>query len=162
MKRLVRRVMEALAVLLFAAMLLLFVAQIVMRALGRPILWSDEVLVLLMIWCALLTAAFLIEDRDEVVFDLLHARFPEEVRRWIAFAGAVLAGVIFATATPGVIDYILFLRFETTNILLIPLNLAFSVFGVFVIAVVVRRGMLALGLLRRDWRITLWRIEGQE
>ncbi len=99
-KRLVRRVMEALAVLLFAAMLLLFVAQIVMRALGRPILWSDEVLVLLMIWCALLTAAFLIEDRDEVVFDLLHARFPEEVRRWIAFAGAVLAGVIFATATP--------------------------------------------------------------
>lgn len=162
MIRFARRAMEVVAALLFAAILLLFAAQIVMRALGRPILWSDEVLVLLMIWCGFLTAAFLIEDRDDVAFDLLYAQFPEGARRWIAFAGALVSGGIFAAAAPGILDYIAFLRFETTNILLIPLTWAFSVFGLFVLVVVLRRALLALRLLLPSWRREIARIEGRD
>jgi TRAP-type C4-dicarboxylate transport system permease small subunit len=154
--------MEALAAILFAAILVLFAAQIVMRALGRPILWSDEVLVLLMIWCGFLTAAFLIEERDDVAFDLVYALFPDGLRRWIAAAGTLAVAGIFAAAAPGILDYIAFLRFETTNILLIPLTWAFSVFGVFIVVTLLRRLWSGLRLLGSGWRKEIARIEGRD
>jgi TRAP-type C4-dicarboxylate transport system permease small subunit len=160
--RAARRAMEALAAILFAAILLLFAAQIVMRVLGRPILWSDEVLVLLMIWCGFLTAALLVQERDDVSFDLVYSQFPDGTRRWIALAGTLAVAGIFGAAAPGILDYIAFLQFETTNILLIPLTWAFSVFGFFIVVVVLRRLWSALRLLGPGWRQEIARIEGRD
>jgi TRAP-type C4-dicarboxylate transport system permease small subunit len=160
--RVARRAMEAMAAILFAAILLLFAAQIAMRFIGRPILWSDEVLVLLMIWCGFLTAALLVPERDDVAFDLVYSLFPDGTRRWIALAGTLAVACIFGAAAPGILDYIAFLRFETTNILLIPLTWAFSVFGFFVLVTVLRRLWSGLRLLGPGWRREIARIEGRD
>jgi TRAP-type C4-dicarboxylate transport system permease small subunit len=160
--RALRRAAEALAAMLFAAILLLFAAQIAMRALGRPILWSDEVLVLLMIWCGFLTAALLVPERDDVAFDLVYSMFPDGARRWIALAGTLAVAAIFGAAAPGILDYIAFLQFETTNILLIPLTWAFSVFGFFIVVMVLRRLWSGLRLLGPHWRQEIARIEGRD
>lgn len=154
--------MEAVAAILFAAILLLFAAQIVMRAIGRPILWSDEVLVLLMIWCGFLTAALIVQEREDVAFDLVYGMFPDEGRRWVALAGTLAVAGIFAAAAPGILDYIAFLQFETTNILLIPLTWAFSVFGFFIVVMVLRRLWSGLRLLGPNWRREIARIEGRD
>jgi TRAP-type C4-dicarboxylate transport system permease small subunit len=160
--RLARRAMEALAAILFAAILLLFAAQIVMRFIGRPILWSDEVLVLLMIWCGFLTAALIVQEREDVAFDLVYEMFPDAGRRWVALAGTLAVAGIFGAATPGILDYIAFLRFETTNILLIPLTWAFSVFGFFIVVMVLRRLWSGLRLMGPNWRREIARIEGRD
>jgi TRAP-type C4-dicarboxylate transport system permease small subunit len=157
-----RRAMEVVAALMFAAILLLFAAQIAMRAIGRPILWSDEVLVLLMIWCGFLTAALIVQEREDVAFDLVYAMFPDEGRRWVALAGTLAVAGIFGAAAPGILDYIAFLQFETTNILLIPLTWAFSVFGFFIVVMVLRRLWSGLRLLGPGWRREIARIEGRD
>lgn len=154
--------MEVVAALMFAAILLLFAAQIAMRAIGRPILWSDEVLVLLMIWCGFLTAALIVQEREDVAFDLVYAMFPDEGRRWVALAGTLAVAGIFGAAAPGILDYIAFLQFETTNILLIPLTWAFSVFGFFIVVMVLRRLWSGLRLLGPGWRREIARIEGRD
>ena len=154
--------MEAVAAIMFAAILLLFAAQIVMRFVGRPILWSDEMLVLLMIWCGFLTAALLVPERDDVSFDLVYSLFPDGGRRWVATAGTLAVAAIFGAAAPGILDYIAFLRFETTNILLIPLTWAFSVFGFFIVVMVLRRLWSGVRLLGPGWRREIARIEGRD
>jgi TRAP-type C4-dicarboxylate transport system permease small subunit len=155
-----RRAAEALVAAMFAAMLAIFLANILGRFLfNAPIVWADEVLVLLMLWVTFLAGAFVLDERDHVVFDLACARLPPPHRRWAIAAGLLATAAIFAAAAPALLDYIAFLWRERTNVLEIRLDRAYAVFGVFVVALVAQRAWLAARLWGGDWRAALAEIE---
>src|SRR5258708_7216515 len=87
---------EALSTLAFAAMFVLFLAGIFARyVLGKPLAWSDELIIVIFLWVVFLTEAFVISEREQVTFDGLYDLVGERARRAIQAAGALSVGVMF-------------------------------------------------------------------
>jgi len=147
------RVASLVPALLFALVFLIFNYKIVTRYLEHDeAAWADEVSVILFIWIIFWANAFVVRDREQIVFDLVYRPLPERWKRWLAVARALLIGGIFVWALPGSLDYILFLWRERTPVLNLRLDIVYSCFGIFLIAVVVRSLWLVLRLLGPRWR----------
>jgi TRAP-type C4-dicarboxylate transport system permease small subunit len=158
--RALRRIVEAAVITLFAVMVTVFGASIAARyVFDRPIIWADEVLVLTMVWCTFLTGALLLEEREQVVFDLVYERCTERGRRIMLIAGSALLAAILAAALPQIVSYTRFLWRERTNVLLVRLDLAYACFAFFIAAIVVRRLFFIARLLGANWKGELAKID---
>src|SRR5215475_9752127 len=94
--RVLAAVVEAISTAAFAAMFLLFLAGIFMRyVLGRPLAWSDELIMIAFLWMVFLTEAFVITEREQVTFDGIYDLLGERSRRIVQATGALLLGVMF-------------------------------------------------------------------
>ena len=66
---LLRRITEGIGVLLFIAMFAGFAAQVVSRyVFNRPVVWSNDVILLAFIWWFTWAAAFVVRSRDHIAF----------------------------------------------------------------------------------------------
>jgi TRAP-type C4-dicarboxylate transport system permease small subunit len=138
---------------MFAAVFLIFNYKIFTRYFEHDeAVWADEVLVILFIWIIFWANAFLVRDKEQITFDLVYRLFPAPAKRSMALARAVLIGGIFAWALPGSLDYIRFLWREHTPVLNLPLDVVYSCFGLFLIAVIARSAASAVKLLGPRWR----------
>jgi TRAP-type C4-dicarboxylate transport system permease small subunit len=139
--------------LMFAAVFLIFNYKIITRYLEHDeAVWADEVSVILFVWIVFWASAFLVPDRQQITFDLVYRHAGERTRRWMALARLVLVGGIFLYALPGSIDYILFLWRERTPVLNLRLDIIYSCFGIFLVAVVLRSAWSIVRLLGPQWR----------
>jgi TRAP-type C4-dicarboxylate transport system permease small subunit len=93
-------------------------------------------------------AAFTLDDRQHVKFDLFYIAAPLRVRRILALVSAIAILAGFLAALPATYDYITFYKIKKSATLGIRLDVVFSVYGIFAIAVIVRYGLRA-GLLLR-------------
>lgn len=147
------RTSEIVSTLAFAAMFLLFLAGIFARyALGRPLAWSDELIMVIFLWMVLLTEAFVITEKEQVTFDGVYDLVGERARRLIQVAGALVIGVMFLIALPTVFDYVRFLWRERTNVLQWRLDIVYLCFVVYWAAVIVRALFKLARLAGRNWR----------
>jgi TRAP-type C4-dicarboxylate transport system permease small subunit len=142
--------------LMFVAVFVIFVFKIATRYLehNEPA-WADEVSVILFIWIIFWANAFVVRNKEQITFDLLYQPMPERVRRMMGIARLTLIGGIFAWALPGTIDYLQFLWRERTPVLSLRLDIVYSCFGLFMIAVVVRSVWGIIQLLGPRWRAFL-------
>jgi TRAP-type C4-dicarboxylate transport system permease small subunit len=148
-----RRLAGWIACAMFAAVFVIFNYKIFTRYFEHDeAVWADEVLVILFIWIIFWANAFLVRNREQITFDLVYRLFPAAAQRYIALARVVLVGGIFAWALPGSLDYIGFLWREHTPVLNLPLDIVYSCFGIFLVAVIVRSTASAARLLGPDWR----------
>jgi len=148
--------------LLFGAIVITFGANIVGRyVFSRPIIWADELVVVLLVWSTFLTAAFVTQEREQVIFDLLYERTGPSTRRIMLLVGAALLVAVLGAALPALVSYTAFLWRERTNILEWRLDAVYSCFCLFVAALIVRRLILIARLLGRDWRATIRAFEGR-
>jgi len=153
MLRRLRHTANAFGVLLFALMFLVFVVQVVARFFfDKPLAWTDEAAVILYLWAILWGAAVVCKDRENVAFDLLYQKAGPKTQRLMALAGCALIGVLAAWGLPGSIDYIHFMRRESTPVLGLPFNWVYAPFALLLIALVVRYALRIYHLLGRDWR----------
>jgi TRAP-type C4-dicarboxylate transport system permease small subunit len=137
---------------MFAAVFVIFNYKIFTRYFEHDeAVWADEVLVILFVWIVFWANAFLLRDREQITFDLFYRLLPPAGKRLVALARLFLIGGIFACALPGSLDYIRFLRREHTPVLNLPLNLVYSCFGIFLIAVIVRAIVGAVRLFTPRW-----------
>jgi TRAP-type C4-dicarboxylate transport system permease small subunit len=144
---------ELIAALMFACVFVVFGFKIVMRYLAHDaVAWADEVSVVLFVWIIFWANAFILGERDQITFDLVYRPMPPSIRRFMAVLRLVLIGGIFLWALPGSIDYIAFLWRERTPVLSLRLDLVYSCFGIFMVAVVVRSLCNLVRLLGPDWR----------
>ncbi|HSI40121.1 MAG TPA: TRAP transporter small permease subunit [Xanthobacteraceae bacterium] len=128
-------VLAAMLAIMFAAFLL----QIIFRyVLNLPIGWTNEVSVVLWIWMVLWGAAFVIREEEEIRFDLLYASAPPKTRRVMFLIAAAALVVLYTISFPAVLDYVTFMKVEKTAYLKIPFDWLFSIYIVFVVAVIVR------------------------
>ena len=136
-----RRAAELIGVFLFSGMFAMFILQIFTRyVLGRPFGWTSEACVIFYVWIVFWTSAFLVRERDHVAFTIF------------GIAGAAAMLIAFATALPGAFDWVRFMKIEATPVLRIRFDLIYSVFVMFVLAVVVRAGYDLYRLLGPHWR----------
>ncbi len=148
-----RRLADWFACALFAAVFLIFNYKIFTRYFEHDeAVWADEILVILFIWIVFWANAFLVRDREQITFDLAYRLVPPAAQRAVAFIRLLLIGGIFAAALPGSLGYIRFLWREHTPVLDLPLDLVYSCFGLFLVAVIVRAGAGAVRLLGPRWR----------
>jgi TRAP-type C4-dicarboxylate transport system permease small subunit len=150
-----RRAAEFVAALLFGAIVVTFGANIVARyVFSRPIIWADELVVVLLLWVTFLTAAFITQEREQVIFDLIYERFGPR--------GSTLLVAILGAALPAIFSYTAFLWRERTNVLEWRLDLVYSCFAIFIVALIVRRLALIARLLTKDWNQALGAVEGRD
>lgn len=154
--KLLRRGAEALGVLLFALLFLVFTIQIAARfVLGQPLPWTDEAASVLYLWVILWGATAVCRDREHVAFDLLYQGRRPGMQRGMALLAAALVGGLAAWALPGSLDYILFMQRESTAVIGLPFHWVFMPFALLLLALVVRSLVRIWHLLGRHWRQVL-------
>jgi TRAP-type C4-dicarboxylate transport system permease small subunit len=128
-------VLAAMLALMFAAFLL----QIIFRyALNFPIGWTNEISVVLWIWLVLWGAAFVIREDEEIRFDLIYASAGPAARRIMFLIAVASLIILYAISLPAVFDYVTFMKVESTAYLKIRFDWLFSIYLVFVVAVIGR------------------------
>ena len=140
-----RRLAAAISALLIAAVLVAVLVGVARRyLLGAPLVWIDELTLVLFIWTIFWGAAFTVPLREHVAFDLVHDALPARLRcaLYRVACGAVAAA--FLLALPDIVNFILFLWRERTPALQWRLDYVFACFAIFIAAAALRFGLEAL------------------
>jgi C4-dicarboxylate transporter DctQ subunit len=134
-----RRRAENVAAALLGIMFFVFLLQIVFRyLLNLPIGWTNEVSVITWLWLVPFGAAFVIREQEEIRLDLIWSAAPARVRRIMAVVASVALVGLFSLSLPAVIDYVAFMKVEDTAYLKIRLDLLYSIYVIFAVAMIIR------------------------
>ncbi|WEZ85921.1 TRAP transporter small permease (plasmid) [Rhizobium sp. 32-5/1] len=137
------------AAALLAAMFIAFLLQIVTRyVFNNPLGWTQEVCLTTWLWLVFWGSAFSVRDRDEVRFDLLYHSVSAGMRRKFALVSAVALTAGFAASFPASLDYIMFYKIKKSAMLGIRLDVVFSVYAIFALAVIMRGALQVVHILR--------------
>ena len=136
---------------LLGIMFVAFIIQIVFRYfLNFPIGWTSELSVLTWLYMVLLGSAFRLKESEEIRFDLVSGSMGRRARRIIGILVAAATVVLFAMSLPATIKYVAFMKVESTSYLKIRLDLLYSVYVAFAVAVIVRYLWALWSLARGD------------
>ncbi len=147
------RLAEWISVGMFFAIFVLFIAAVVMRyVVVRPIEWADEFILILFLWTTFLTEALVLTEREQVTFDVVYDLCGPEGRRAIGLISSCVIALMFLLAMPTVFGYITFLWREKTPVMEWRLDIIFSCFMVYWVAVCVRAIAKFSALFSARWR----------
>jgi TRAP-type C4-dicarboxylate transport system permease small subunit len=133
------RFAEGVAAALLAAIFVAFIVQITLRyVFNWPVGWTSEVSLAAWLWLVLWGAAFVLKDEEEIRIDLIAAHAGRRTRRVIGAVGALCVIVLFGMSLPASYDYVSFMKVEKSAYLGIRLDILYSIYLVFVVAVVAR------------------------
>jgi TRAP-type C4-dicarboxylate transport system permease small subunit len=113
-----------------------------------PTGWTNELSAILWIWMVLWGAAFVLTEQEEMRFDLIYASAGSRVRSAMFLVCAASLIVLYAISFPAVYDYVSFMKVEKTAYLKLRFDWVFSIYLIFVIAVIVRYVWLSWQVLR--------------
>jgi TRAP-type C4-dicarboxylate transport system permease small subunit len=134
-----RKGANAVGVGLFAALFLVFMVQVVARfVFNRPLPWTDELAVMLYVWVILWAAAFIVPEREHVMFDLVWNALGAGPRKVMRVLGHAMIGGLAAWALPACWDYVHFMRREGTPVLGVSFMWVFLPFVLLLAALAVR------------------------
>jgi len=143
-----RRAENVLAAML-AVMFFAFLFQIFARyVMNWPTGWTNELSAMLWIWMVLWGAAFVLTEQEEMRFDLIYASVGARVRSAMFLIAAVSLIVLYGVSLPAVFDYVAFMKVESTAYLKLRFDWVFSIYVVFVIAIIARYIWLSWQVLR--------------
>lgn len=141
---------ENIAVAMLAALFLTFILQIGSRyVLNSPLGWTLELCLTLWLWIVFWGAAFCVRDRDHVTFDILYLSAGRRLRQVFAVVSAVAIVVGLVASLPATWDYISFYEIKKSATLKIRLDVVFSVYAIFAIAVIARYTFRIVALMRK-------------
>jgi TRAP-type C4-dicarboxylate transport system permease small subunit len=128
-------VLAAMLAVMFAAFLL----QIVFRyLLNFPVGWTSELSIVAWLWGVLWGAAFVVKEREEVRFDILYGAMSFRARRFAGIVTGIAIVALYALSLPATLDYVRFMKVERTAYLKIRFDHLFSIYVLFLVAVIVR------------------------
>ena len=134
---------------MLAVMFFAFLLQIAFRYLvGWPTGWTNELSVVLWIWIVLWGAAFVLTEQEEMRFDLIYASVGPRTRSVMFLICAASIVALYGISFPAVFDYVTFMKVEKTAYLKIRFDWLFSIYVVFVVAIIIRYIWLSLQVLR--------------
>ncbi len=143
-----RRAENVLAAML-AVMFFAFLLQVLFRyVLNWPTGWTNELSAILWIWIVLWGAAFVLTEQEEMRFDLIYASARPRARSIMFLICAASLVGLYAISLPAVWDYVTFMKVQKSAYLHIRFDWLFSIYVVFVIAVIVRYLWLSWQVLR--------------
>jgi TRAP-type C4-dicarboxylate transport system permease small subunit len=134
-----KRAAAAVSALLVAAVLAAVLVGVARRDLfGAPLVWIDELSVVLFIWCIFWTAALVVPLGEHVAFDLVFNSLPSRARKVVTIVSCVLVGAALLAALPSITNFILFLWRERTPALQWRLDYVYFCFALFIAAAALR------------------------
>ena len=143
-----RRAENVLAAML-ATMFFAFLLQIFFRyVMNWPSGWTNELSAILWIWIVLWGAAFVLKEQEEMRFDLIYASARPRVRSAMFLIFAVSLIILYGMSLPAVVDYVTFMKVEKTAYMHLRFDWVFSIYVVFVVAIIVRYLWLSWQVLR--------------
>jgi C4-dicarboxylate transporter DctQ subunit len=144
-----RRLAEHIAALMLATMFIAFLVQIVFRyVLNWPAGWAFELSILCWLWGVLWGAAFIVEERDEIRFDVIYGAVSARLRRIFVVVTGTAMLAIYGISLPAVTDYVTFMKVERSAYLKIPFNWLYSIYVIFAVAVLIRYAWLVWRAVR--------------
>lgn len=148
-----RMVAEWVTTALFFALFAIYLIGIAARYLfNAPIAWSDELAMIVFLWCMFLTDAFVSRDKDHVAFDILWERLSPGGRRVVGLLQTGLFGILFAVSFPVIVDYVMFLWREQTSALGWRLDFVYACFVIYYAMIVVRLAAKFVAFAGPGWR----------
>jgi TRAP-type C4-dicarboxylate transport system permease small subunit len=144
---------ELVAAAMFAALFGTFLIQIFTRyVLNNPTAWTQELTLVLYIWIVFWTCSLILHERDHITFDLISSSLPPRGRRLLAIASTALVVMAFGIALAPSVDFVVFMKIVRTPVLRLPFDLVYSIFIVFLVAVIAA-GLWRIGkLIRPNWQ----------
>ncbi|MCB5176932.1 TRAP transporter small permease [Microvirga lenta] len=140
---------ENVAAAMLAAMFAAFLLQIAFRyLLNLPIGWTHELSAILWIWLVLWGASFVVSEREEIRFDIIYGAVGPGARRIMCIITAAALIALYLVSLPAVVDYVIFMKVQSSSYLNIRFDLLFSIYIVFAVAVIVRYIWIAWQALR--------------
>jgi len=134
---------------LLGVMFAAFIGQIVFRYFfGLPTGSLYELTVITWLWLVLWGSAFILEEREEIRFDLLYVSAGRRARRAMALVSGIALIVLYAASFPAAVRYVAFMKVERTDYLHICLDVLYSIFVIVLAAILVRYGWLLWRLLQ--------------
>ena len=134
---------------LFLTLFMVFVIQVTARfGFDKPLAWTDEAAVVLYVWIILWAAAFVVHEREHVVFDLLWNSVSQRARQVMQIVGNLLVGGLALCGIPASWDYVHFMNREGTPVLGISFMWVFLPFVLLLMALVVRSAWAIWNALR--------------
>jgi TRAP-type C4-dicarboxylate transport system permease small subunit len=149
MLRWLRRRAENIAAGLLAVMFAAFIIQIVFRyVFNYPVGWAAELTVATWLWLVLFGSAFVLSEKEEIRFDLLYSAARPRVRIGMAIVSALALIVLYGASLKASFDYVSFMKVEKASYLKIRMDWMYSIYVVFLVAIIARYVWLLTRLLR--------------
>lgn len=149
--RWLRRRAENVAVALLTLMFATFILQIFFRyVLDDPLGWSEEVIITAWLWTVLWGAAFILDESEEIRFDILYSNISEQTRRVFTIITGTALVLLYGISLPAAYGYVSFMKVEHSAYLRVPLNWMYSIFIVFTVACIGRYCWLVWRAIRGD------------
>ena len=140
---------ENIAAGLLAAMFLAFIVQIVFRYLFNfPVGWAAELTVATWLWLVLFGSAFVLSEKEEIRFDLIYSAVRPRVRIGMGIVSALAIIVLYGASLKASFDYVSFMKVEKASYLKIRMDLMYSIYVIFLVAIIARYLWLLAKLLR--------------
>ena len=140
---------ENIAAGMLGVMFLAFVIQIVFRYLFNfPIGWTSELTVVMWLWLVLWGSAFVLGEREEIRFDLLYGAVGRRARIGMAILFSVAILVLYGASLKPSFAYVSFMKVERSSYLHIRLDWLYSIYVIFLVAILARYVWLLVQLLR--------------
>ena len=144
-----RRRAEDIAAAMVAVMFAAFVVQIVFRYfLNFPVGWTSELSVVMWLWLVLWGAAFVVKESEEIRFDLLSGLAGRRARIVMGIVAALALVALYGASLKPSFDYVAFMKVEKSSYLKIRMDGLFSIYVVFLVAVIARYLWLLSRLVR--------------
>ncbi len=124
---------------MLAALFAIFLVQIASRYLfNAPVSWTMEACLTLWLWTVFWGGAMTLSDRDHVRFDVVYLAVSMPWRRTFAIVSALAIAAGFAAALPATWSFVTFYEIKRSSVIGIRLDVVFSVYILFAVAVVLR------------------------
>jgi len=134
-----RRRAENVAAAMLAVMFAAFIIQIVFRYFFNfPVGWTSELTVVMWLWLVLWGAAFVLREDEEIRFDLLSGAAGRRTRIAMGILCALALVVLYGLSLKPSFDYVTFMKVEKSSYLKVRMDWLFSIYVVFLVAVIVR------------------------
>jgi len=134
---------------MLAVMFAAFIIQIVFRYFfNLPTGWTSELTVVLWLWLVLWGAAFVLREDEEIRFDLISGAARRRARIAMGIVTALALVVLYGVSLKPSFDYVAFMKVEKSSYLKIRMDWLFSIYVVFLVAVIARYLWLLSRLLR--------------
>jgi len=147
----IRRRAENIVAGLLGIMFVAFIIQIVFRYFFNfPIGWTSELSVITWLYLVLIGSAFWLKDTEEIRFDLVSNALGPLGRRVIGILVAAATVVLFAMAMPATVKYVTFMKVESSSYLKIRLDILYSIYVIFAVAIIVRFAWEVWRMLRGE------------
>jgi TRAP-type C4-dicarboxylate transport system permease small subunit len=144
-----RRRAENVLALMLAVMFVAFIAQITFRyVLNLPIGWTSELTLIMWLWLVLWGAAFVVRESEEIRFDIIYGAVSSKGRRIMAILFSLALIALYGFSLPAVVDYVTFMKVQSSAYLRIRFDYLFSIYVIFAVAVIARYVWLLWQALR--------------